>query len=160
MCGAGDCSDTYSLRLWFPARFVHAVEKARRETGHGGEPGNSFALKIVCGSEFRVAGSGVGRVTPCAPPSRLPKLGAHGVTRPTLQRSARNWIKQPAWKNALKSCADPIRARHFLSQLASSKEASILQRCSTEQTRVLCALLSGPQAMAEPLIAHPDWLTA
>ncbi|HYV26795.1 MAG TPA: hypothetical protein VFA77_04645, partial [Candidatus Eisenbacteria bacterium] len=68
--------------------------------------------------------------------------------------------RRTKWDSALKSCADPVRARHFLSQLRFPKEAKVRQRFSVEQARVLCALLGGSQAMSELLVAHPDWLTA
>jgi len=60
--------------------------------------------------------------------------------------------------NVLEECADPQRAKAALEQLRASDAAPALRKLSTEQARVLAALLSGSQAALEWLLAHPDWL--
>src|SRR5882724_5019075 len=57
---------------------------------------------------------------------------------------------------AIKACADPPRAKHFLSLLAATSAGTILEKFSAEQARVLTALLSGSQAMSSLLVANPD----
>ena len=69
-------------------------------------------------------------------------------------------MKTPVWSNAIKSCADPQRARHFLDLLAATSAGTALQACSAEQARVLTALFSGSQALSNLLVARPDWLGA
>jgi [glutamine synthetase] adenylyltransferase / [glutamine synthetase]-adenylyl-L-tyrosine phosphorylase len=67
-------------------------------------------------------------------------------------------MKNPLWNKAIKTCADPARARHFLDLLASTEVAARLEACAAEQTRVLAALFSGSQALSNVLVAHPHWL--
>src|SRR5215831_18584763 len=67
-------------------------------------------------------------------------------------------MKNPLWTKALKNCANPSRARHFLDQLFATAAAPALQKSSPEQTRILTALLSGSNALGNLLVAHPDWL--
>jgi glutamate-ammonia-ligase adenylyltransferase len=60
------------------------------------------------------------------------------------------------WTNALKSCADPPRARHFFELLAGA--GVIVEKFPAEKARVLAALFSGSEAMGTLLAAHPEWL--
>ncbi len=60
--------------------------------------------------------------------------------------------------DALENSADPQRARSGVVQLQSTVAGAALKKISTEQARVLAALLSGSQAALELLLAHPDWL--
>src|SRR5436190_9130075 len=60
--------------------------------------------------------------------------------------------------NAIKACADPLRARHFLSLLAATTAGAALKKLNPEQARILMALLSGSQAMSGILIANPAFL--
>ncbi len=65
------------------------------------------------------------------------------------------------WKKALKECAAPGRARHFLETLKEGAQAGVAQalsKASKEQARLLAALFSGSDAMSTALVAHPDWL--
>src|SRR5258705_10544911 len=72
--------------------------------------------------------------------------------RPSSTITNRNWTK------AIKSCADPSRARHFLKLLAETSAGPALQRASAEQCRILAALFSGSQASSTWLAANPDLL--
>jgi len=58
----------------------------------------------------------------------------------------------------LEQSADPPRARAALEQLRASDAAAAVRRLSTEQARILAALVSGSQSALELLAAHPDWL--
>ncbi len=66
--------------------------------------------------------------------------------------------QKPVWQAALKSSADPQRARHHLELLAATNAASDLAAASAEQARILCALFSGAQASSGWLVAHPEAL--
>jgi [glutamine synthetase] adenylyltransferase / [glutamine synthetase]-adenylyl-L-tyrosine phosphorylase len=67
-------------------------------------------------------------------------------------------MKNLLWAKAVKSCADPQRAKHFLDLLAQTVAGPRLEKCSPEQITVLIALLSGSQALSNLLVANPDWL--
>ncbi len=67
-------------------------------------------------------------------------------------------MKNPVWTKAVKSSADPARARHYLDLLAAAG-APALEGVSPEQARILCALFSGSQALSNWLIAHPALLS-
>jgi glutamate-ammonia-ligase adenylyltransferase len=69
-------------------------------------------------------------------------------------------MKNPVWTNAIKTCSDQQRAKHFLDLLAATSAGTALQAASYEQARVLAALLSGSQALSNLLVARPDWLSA
>src|SRR6267142_2483602 len=73
-------------------------------------------------------------------------------------RLCRANMKSAAWFKALKTCADPRRARHFLELLSATEARLALQKASPEQTRILTALLSGSNALGTLLVAHPGWL--
>jgi glutamate-ammonia-ligase adenylyltransferase len=67
-------------------------------------------------------------------------------------------IKAANWAKAVKACADPSRAKHFLKLLAETSAGPVLQKASPEQCAILAALFSGSQASSTLLVAHPDWL--
>jgi [glutamine synthetase] adenylyltransferase / [glutamine synthetase]-adenylyl-L-tyrosine phosphorylase len=67
-------------------------------------------------------------------------------------------MQSVAWRKALESCADSQRARHYYELLSAAGAAAVLKRFSTEQARVLAALLAGSQALSESLVQHADWL--
>ncbi len=67
-------------------------------------------------------------------------------------------MKKPLWSKAIQTCADPQRARHFFDLLSATEARPKLEGFSKEQSRILIALLSGSQALAGQLVAHPSWL--
>src|SRR5439155_24136777 len=69
-------------------------------------------------------------------------------------------MTNPAWAKALKACADPQRARHFLGLLTGTSAGAALRSSTPEQARIFAALFSGSQALSNCLVAHPDWLDA
>jgi glutamate-ammonia-ligase adenylyltransferase len=69
-------------------------------------------------------------------------------------------MKNPVWTNAIKSCADPQRAKHFLDLFATTSAGAPLPALSPQQARILAALFSGSQALSNLLVARPDWLGA
>src|ERR1035437_3921901 len=64
-------------------------------------------------------------------------------------------MKNPVWTNAIKSCADPQRAKQFLELLAATSAGTALQASSAEQARILAALFSGSRALSNLLVARP-----
>ena len=58
-------------------------------------------------------------------------------------------MKNPIWTNAIKTCADAQRAKHFFDLLAATSAGEALQASLAEQARVLAA---GPHAVER--IAH------
>src|SRR5208337_1803259 len=68
-------------------------------------------------------------------------------------------MKTPAWTNAIKTCADPERARRFLGFLAPTSAGAALSAVSGEQARILAALFSGSQALSNLVVARPEWLS-
>jgi glutamate-ammonia-ligase adenylyltransferase len=68
-------------------------------------------------------------------------------------------MKNPVWLQALKSCADPQRARHQLDQLAATSAKEALALASPEQARIICSLLSGSQFLGGWLIGHPELIS-
>jgi len=69
-------------------------------------------------------------------------------------------MKNPVWSNAINSCADPRRAKHFLDLLAATSAGPALRAASPEQARIVAALFSGSQALSNLLVAQPDLLSA
>jgi glutamate-ammonia-ligase adenylyltransferase len=67
-------------------------------------------------------------------------------------------MKNAVWSKAVKSSADPQRARHYLDLLSATSAGLALQKVSDEQALVLAALFSGSQALADFLVLNPDWL--
>jgi len=65
----------------------------------------------------------------------------------------------PVWRQSIKKCADPPRARHHLQQFGTSPAATMLAGASIEQARIGSALFSGSAVLADLLLAHPDWLS-
>jgi len=63
-------------------------------------------------------------------------------------------MKTSVWTKALRDCADPPRARHFLDLLAGAGAADFLTAATPETARILCALLSGSQALSAWLAAN------
>jgi glutamate-ammonia-ligase adenylyltransferase len=66
--------------------------------------------------------------------------------------TTRNWTK------AIKGCADPSRAKHFLKLLADTSAGPALQRASAQQCSIVTALFSGSQALSTSLVANPELL--
>jgi glutamate-ammonia-ligase adenylyltransferase len=64
-----------------------------------------------------------------------------------------------AWTSAIKTCADPQRARQFLELLTATSAGPALTAASGEQARILAALCSGSQALGNLLVARPDCLS-
>ncbi len=62
------------------------------------------------------------------------------------------------WAGTLARCADPPRAAHYLGLLRASAAEPAWEQAAPEPRRLLAALLSGSQALAESLVAHPEWL--
>lgn len=62
------------------------------------------------------------------------------------------------WKEALENCADPQRGEQYFELLKAGEAASVLHDADAEQARIVACLLAGSQALAELLVAHPDWL--
>jgi glutamate-ammonia-ligase adenylyltransferase len=61
------------------------------------------------------------------------------------------------WENAVAQAPVPGRARPYLEQLWRTSAEPLLATASPGACRILCALLSGSQVLAEWLIAHPEW---
>jgi [glutamine synthetase] adenylyltransferase / [glutamine synthetase]-adenylyl-L-tyrosine phosphorylase len=59
---------------------------------------------------------------------------------------------------AVASCADPPRAMEGVEQLHQTAAGGFLKKLSSEQARILAAVLGGSQALSELLLVHPDWL--
>jgi len=64
-------------------------------------------------------------------------------------------MRNPIWTTALKACADPARARHFVELLGAAGAGA---GASAEQARILAALFSGSQTLSNLLVTRPDWL--
>jgi glutamate-ammonia-ligase adenylyltransferase len=62
------------------------------------------------------------------------------------------------WNKAIEASADPERVRRHVEILTDAGGAAFLERASVEQARIVSAVLSGSQALAQLLAAHPDWL--
>jgi len=63
------------------------------------------------------------------------------------------------WRRAAGRSADPERVRRLLRLLEGLPGARALERVEPELARVVCALLSGSQAMGEALVACPELLS-
>src|ERR1051326_6764493 len=61
------------------------------------------------------------------------------------------------WPNAIKTSADPQRAKHFF-QLLSEVTDSSLSKISPDQARILASLFAGSDPLSNSLLAHPQWL--
>jgi len=71
-----------------------------------------------------------------------------------------NLMQQSFWEKAIKSSADPQRARHFLEMLAGADGGAAARRFSAAQTGILATLFGGSQALGRLLTAHPEWVAA
>lgn len=58
----------------------------------------------------------------------------------------------------IENCANPARAKAWLEQWPGAGAGARWKKLSPAQARVLLSLISGSQAAAESLLAHPDWL--
>src|ERR1019366_1398973 len=67
-------------------------------------------------------------------------------------------MKNLIWTNAITTCADPQRAKHFFDLLAATIARAALQASSADQARILAALFGGSPALSNLLVARPDWL--
>ncbi|EEF61099.1 [glutamate--ammonia-ligase] adenylyltransferase [Pedosphaera parvula] len=68
-------------------------------------------------------------------------------------------MKNPVWEKAIKSSPVPQRARHELGLLAATNAVSSLENASEEQARIVCALLSGSQALSGWLVSNPELIS-
>src|SRR5436190_21375829 len=101
-----------------------------------------------------------------APGSNLPKMVHHlkwfsrrsRISPKSELLSPVSSNKNPVWEQALKSCADPARATHFLELLSATSAGTKLPKYSAEQARILAALFSGSLFLGNLLVGHPDWL--
>jgi glutamate-ammonia-ligase adenylyltransferase len=69
-------------------------------------------------------------------------------------------VKNPLWAKAIKTCADPSRAKHSLDLLAVTNAGTSLDKVSVEQAQVWAALFSGSPALSNLLVANPDWMAS
>ncbi|MGH7940059.1 MAG: bifunctional [glutamate--ammonia ligase]-adenylyl-L-tyrosine phosphorylase/[glutamate--ammonia-ligase] adenylyltransferase, partial [Limisphaerales bacterium] len=67
-------------------------------------------------------------------------------------------MKKTAWEKVAKDSADPVRVRNYLKSVATPRERSWLDKCSTDSARMLAAVLSGSQFLGEVLHSNPDLL--
>jgi len=74
-----------------------------------------------------------------------------------VRREGNKVTAKPVWAEAIKGCADPQRAKHFLNLLAATTAEAVLPTASAEQARVVTALFSGSQALSNLLVARPEW---
>jgi [glutamine synthetase] adenylyltransferase / [glutamine synthetase]-adenylyl-L-tyrosine phosphorylase len=68
-------------------------------------------------------------------------------------------MKNPVWTKAIKACADPQRAAHYLDLWVATGVEAALQSPSAEQARILAALFSGSQTLSNRLVLHPEWFS-
>ena len=85
-------------------------------------------------------------------------MSIRGLSFPSFGFELIVQMKLPAWSKALKSCADPQRAKHFLDLLGAAEASLVLEKATAEQARIVTALFSGSQALSALLLGHPDWL--
>jgi glutamate-ammonia-ligase adenylyltransferase len=67
-------------------------------------------------------------------------------------------VKNSALTKAIRSSADPARAKHFIELLSETDARAALAKLSGEQAKLLAVLLGGSQALGNLLVAHPGWL--
>jgi [glutamine synthetase] adenylyltransferase / [glutamine synthetase]-adenylyl-L-tyrosine phosphorylase len=65
-------------------------------------------------------------------------------------------MKKTDWQKIIKASADPARIRDFLNSTGETGSRSQLDKLSADSARVLAALLSGSQFLAELLLANPN----
>jgi glutamate-ammonia-ligase adenylyltransferase len=68
-------------------------------------------------------------------------------------------MKKSDWQKLAGTSADPARVKQFLDLLAVAGAGPQLEKFSTDQIRVVVALLSGSPALGNLLVAHPGWLS-
>jgi len=66
-------------------------------------------------------------------------------------------MKKTAWEKIVKNSADPVRVRNFLKSVETPRERLWLDNCSADSARVLAAVLSGSQFLAELLRSSPGF---
>lgn len=69
-------------------------------------------------------------------------------------------MKNPHWARAIKSAADPQRAKQSFDLLAATSVGEKLLKMPEEQVRILTALFSGSPALSNHLVANPGWLAS
>ena len=67
-------------------------------------------------------------------------------------------MKNPAVAKAIRSSADPERAKHFFDLLSETAARTKLKKISSDQANLLASLFSGSQVLGNALVTHPDWL--
>jgi len=67
-------------------------------------------------------------------------------------------MKKTDWQKIIKASADPARVQDFLNSTGEAGSRSQLDKLSADSARVLAALLSGSQFLAELLLAQPGLL--
>jgi glutamate-ammonia-ligase adenylyltransferase len=67
-------------------------------------------------------------------------------------------MKKQTLPQAVAAGADPRRAREGVARLRLTAAGGFLKKLSSEQARILAAVLGGSQALSELLSVHPDWL--
>jgi glutamate-ammonia-ligase adenylyltransferase len=67
-------------------------------------------------------------------------------------------VKNSVLTKAIRSSADPERAKHFFDLLSETDARAALKKISMQGANLLAALLSGSQVLGNLLVAHPDWL--
>ncbi len=61
-------------------------------------------------------------------------------------------------ESIIKSAPDPQRTAQYLKLLENALGKDWLKRIHTEEFKVLCALISGSEIIAERLVSNPEWL--
>lgn len=67
-------------------------------------------------------------------------------------------MKNAAVTKAIRSSADPERAKHFFELLLDTSARVALGKFSAVQADTLAALFSGSQVLGNLLVGHPEWL--
>src|SRR5580765_2206000 len=62
------------------------------------------------------------------------------------------------WPDAVKTSADPQRAKHFFQLLCEKIGKSSVSKLPADQARILASLFAGSEALSTSLVAHPQWL--
>jgi len=58
----------------------------------------------------------------------------------------------------IENSANPQRVAHYIELIESTAGKEWLKKINGEEAKVLCALISGSEIMAERLVANPDWI--
>src|SRR5690349_18032432 len=66
-------------------------------------------------------------------------------------------LPKGVWGKAVRVCAAPERAAHFLRLFSTAGAKEILDGASPEQAGVLSSLFSVSNALSNLLIQNPDW---